>query len=160
MDEKELTLEQYRIFVETADRVSERRSQANNFFVSINTALIAAIPIVFEKIPTSDEAFFAKAIGIAGILLNVIWFLTIRTYKNLNSAKFVAIHEIEGKLPHQPFRKEWQELKKKKWLRKYLTLSGVEVFLPFAFAFIFWAIISRYTPMSSLTSIFHKFCSQ
>ena len=36
-------LEQYKLYVEMADRISARRQTANSFFLSINTAIIALI---------------------------------------------------------------------------------------------------------------------
>lgn len=44
--------EQYKNFVEMADRVSARRNLANTFFLTLNTFLIGAAGFIFEKGPT------------------------------------------------------------------------------------------------------------
>ena len=36
-----INLEQYKLYVEMADRISSRRQNANSFFLSINTAIVA-----------------------------------------------------------------------------------------------------------------------
>src|SRR5215211_423888 len=39
-------LEQYKLYVQMADKISERRQSANSFFLTINTALIAFLGLV------------------------------------------------------------------------------------------------------------------
>src|SRR5262245_9792406 len=36
-------LEQYKLYVEMADRISQRRGTANTFFLTVNTAIIGAL---------------------------------------------------------------------------------------------------------------------
>ncbi len=43
---KDDLFEQYKLYVEMADRVSERRSTANNFFLAANTLLISVFGAV------------------------------------------------------------------------------------------------------------------
>ena len=38
-------MEQYRLYVEMADRVSQRRALANSFFLTLNTAIFALIGV-------------------------------------------------------------------------------------------------------------------
>lgn len=131
MSDKEILLEQYKAFVKTTDKVSSLRSTTNNFFIVINTALLAFFPVIFDKTSgIQEEGVFIIIVGVVGLVLNAIWFLTIKTYKTLNSAKFKAIKEMEDQLPAQPFEREWERLKSRKWTKKYLTLTGIEIFLP------------------------------
>src|SRR3989442_10768421 len=39
----EAALEQYKLYVEMADRISARRQTANEFFLSVNTAIVALL---------------------------------------------------------------------------------------------------------------------
>jgi len=45
MSEREasLLIEQYKLYVELMDKVSERRHQANSFFLTVNTILVTAL---------------------------------------------------------------------------------------------------------------------
>jgi len=51
---KEHLLEQYKLYVEMADRVSARRGQANMFYISLLSALLALVSIVVERNIFSD----------------------------------------------------------------------------------------------------------
>jgi hypothetical protein len=100
-------LEQYRIFVEMTDKISERRHSANNFFLTINSAIVAAfgigIPHIKEKVGDNWLVF----VSILGVLLCVSWYHLIRSYRCLNEGRFRVIHEIEKLLPIRPYAAEW-----------------------------------------------------
>lgn len=40
--------EQYKLYVESAEKISDRRQNANNYFLTINTALISFLGISFQ----------------------------------------------------------------------------------------------------------------
>ena len=44
-EDKVLLLEQYKLYVEMTDRISQRRMNANTFFISVNTLLLTIITI-------------------------------------------------------------------------------------------------------------------
>ena len=44
-------LEQYKIYVEMADRISQRRGLTNTFFLTLNTAIFTAIGLFWEHRP-------------------------------------------------------------------------------------------------------------
>ncbi|MGB5714327.1 MAG: hypothetical protein WBM44_25875, partial [Waterburya sp.] len=46
---QEHLLEQYKVYLEMADRVSSRRLQTNGFFITIFSALLAVIAFIFNK---------------------------------------------------------------------------------------------------------------
>jgi len=50
-------LEQYKLCVVMADKISSRRATANNFFVSLNTLLITVIGIL-SRLGSSFAAFY------------------------------------------------------------------------------------------------------
>lgn len=124
-------LEQYKLYVEMADKTSERRNQTNQFYLSILSILIAFISLV-TNIPVFPNLQFPLLIlSAVGIVLCVLWYLNIYTYKQLNKARFcVIIEEIEVNLPVNIFSKEWDILKKD----KYLELTNVEKYIPAIFA--------------------------
>ena len=47
--DRETILEQYKIYVEMADRISARRSLTNTFFLTLNTAIFAAIGALWRR---------------------------------------------------------------------------------------------------------------
>lgn len=133
------TLEIYMLAVEMADRVSARRGAANQFYLSLET-LILGTPLVAQYLGNSDSAHPERltALGSAGILVAIVWWLQLRSYRDLNSAKFKVINEMESRhFDDKIFLLEWQELKKDpvtKWRKRYAELGTVERFVPWLFA--------------------------
>ena len=98
---KKHLLEQYKLCVEMADKISSRRSTANSFFLSVNTLLITAIGIL-SRLGSSFATFsslWGVMTSIAGILFCWTWLVTIQRYRDLNDAKFNVINAIERRLP-------------------------------------------------------------
>ena len=122
-------IEQWKTCVEAANGISENRNTANNFFMSINTALLA-----FLVSPIENKGIVLCVIGIA---ICILWFFTIQNYKKLNSVKFHIVNDIEKMLPLAPFTYEWKQLKTKE---KYIGLTKIEKYIPWAFVAMYFII--------------------
>jgi hypothetical protein len=128
-------LEQYKLYVEMADRNSSRRNQINNFYISLLSSLLAFIALVTNKDivqfrGSDSQAVAFLAVAILGVLLCSIWYVNIQSYKQLSSSKFKVIHELEKQMPFPCYDKEWNFLKKDKQYKGYLTQTNVERSLP------------------------------
>lgn len=123
-------LEQYKMCLELADRISQRRGIANTFFLTFNTAIVGALSAFFEKIPESAAlAFYVSALGCC-----IAWALLLRSYRTLNTAKFKVIGLIEKRLPASPlWSAEWKALGEGRDYRKHLPLTPIETFVPIGF---------------------------
>jgi len=87
-------LEQYKIYLEMADRISSRRQSANSFFLSLNTALVALVSYLCLG---AQSASWYVVVAVAGMAISYMWYRLVRSYKDLNTAKFKVVHEIESK---------------------------------------------------------------
>ena len=86
--EEDIILEQYKLYVETAEKVSDRRQSSNNFYLTLNSVLLA-----FTGFLTSLHLeYWHIIIAIAGICKSLLWFLSITSFRNLNTGKFKIIH--------------------------------------------------------------------
>jgi len=47
---REHLFEQYRLYIGSAEKISDRRQNANSYFITINTALIALLSLSFKYI--------------------------------------------------------------------------------------------------------------
>ncbi len=126
-------LEQYKLYVQMADRVSARRLAANSFFVSINSAIIALGGYVTVQLHSALSAPAAIAVSLAGVTLCVLWSRLIASYRDLNSVKFQVIHELEKLLPVSPYDAEWQLAGRGEEPHRYLPLTHLERYVPWVF---------------------------
>lgn len=130
-------LEIYKIHAELADRVSQRREGANRLYVSLLSVILVLLAALL-RYGTGIIPVWAVLVvaGFLGMLLSVAWFITIRSYSQLNRKKFVTLHELEEKLAYPFFKREW------KYKSCYWRLTIVETFLPIGFFLLFLFVIS------------------
>ena len=133
---QEHILEQYTLYVQTAENVSTRRDSANNYFVSINTVLFTISGYLSFK----NQELWTILISVVGILISVVWYTTIQSYKNLNSGKFKVIHELENYLPAKLFDYEWECLGRGV-TKKYKKLTVIERNIPRIFGSLYVVVI-------------------
>lgn len=128
-------LELYKLAVEMADRVSARRGTANAFFLSVQTAFIGLVGFGFPKLAESPW-WAAVAVALAGVTLSATWWLQLRSYRDLNTAKFQGINKIEERLPVKIFADEWEALRRDPvvgWRKRYAELGMSERVVPLVF---------------------------
>jgi hypothetical protein len=131
--EVNILLEQYKLFVDMSDKVSERRHQANTFFLSVNTVLITALTgfISLPQLTTNHHGWILIA-SLAGIIFCLTWRQLIVSYSQLNKGKFKIIHLLESYLPARLFYAEWNAVNKGDGT-VYTPFTKVEVHVPIAF---------------------------
>jgi len=142
-DYKKHLLEQYKLYVEMADRISSRRSKANTFFLSVNTLLVTAIGIL-SKLELEFEAlnlWWVLTTSFAGILFCWAWLSIISSYKQLNTGKFKVINTIEQKLPLAMYKAEWSYLKPERGISRYKQLTVVETLVPKIFGGVYCVLM-------------------
>ena len=130
-------LEQYRIYLHIFNSTHDRLSKSNDFFLGLNTAIIAALGFIETKgiaYHNSTVFMFAPFVGMA---ICYCWYQIISSYRQLNRAKFKVIHEIERKLPIALFETEWEVLGKGKDKSKYYPLSMIERKIPIIFIILY-----------------------
>jgi hypothetical protein len=127
-------LELYKLAVEMADRVSARRATANAFFLTVNTALLAFV--------SSGLDDMLRVVVLAGIALSGAWWVLLKSYRDLNAAKFDVITEMEKNLEAQVFGDEWKRLERRQesWRGRYAEFGAVERFVPLIFALLYAAV--------------------
>lgn len=132
-------LEQYKLYVEMADRVSARRGLANSFFLSLNTGIVTVI-IAFGSLPEEDMVWWLLIPLIAILGQCFAWFYLMRSYQLLNGAKFRVVGALEERLPASPFwQAEWWALGEGRHPGLYWPLSHIEQWIPVLFALVYLA---------------------
>jgi len=128
---QEHLLEQYKLFVETADKVTERRLNANNYFLTINAFLISLFGVLanFSNTGPLGSKIWSFLVPVAGFLVCITWMTIIKSFRQLNSGKFKIIHELETVLPAALFDAEWTVLERGRG-KTYTRTTLVEVLVP------------------------------
>ena len=128
-------LEQYKLYVEMADRISARRGLTNSFYISLLSGLLAVLSLSSDKQSATSSHYkvLLLVVSAVGLILCFVWFLNIRSFKQLNSAKFMVVHEIEEFLPFACYDREWEIIKKTRD-DKYLQQTRIEQLVPLLLA--------------------------
>jgi hypothetical protein len=127
-------LEQYKIYVEMADRISARRGLTNTFFLTLNTAIFAGIGAAWV-----GRHSFSTWLLVFPLIVLVAqccsWYFLVRSYRQLNSAKYTVIGVLEERLPASPYWKgEWAALGNGQDKSKYWPMTHLEQWVPILFA--------------------------
>jgi len=124
-------LEQYKLFVEMADRVSARRGQTNRFYITLLTGILVLLSaVVNTDLFCEIQTFMLLVVSILSLMLCLVWYMNIYSYRQLNSCKFKVIHEMENQLPFSCYDVEWDFLGRGKDSNRYRQLTRVEQYVP------------------------------
>lgn len=134
-------LEQYKIYIGAAEKISDRRQKANEFFLALNTALVALLGFVVTKINTSEATWLLILASVAGITMCYYWYRIILSYKGLNGGKFKVIHAIEARLPLALYDTEWEMLGRGERKDLYWPFTHIEWRVPWIFISIYILLI-------------------
>lgn len=140
--------DQYKIYLEMADRISSRRQTANSFFITINTLLITLA--AYAKSAIEAETFLYVVTSLAGALICYVWYRLVLSYKNLNSAKFKIVHAIERELPYRLFDAEWDAVGQGKDKKLYHPFTSLEMRIPWIFLAIHILVLVYVLPWCEL----------
>lgn len=136
-------LEIYRLYVEMADKISERRQSANSFFLTVNTAIVAIVSYVQLGADAGMQKDFYGIVSLAGMTLCYMWYRLIRSYKDMNTGKFKVIHQIEQNLPLAPYDAEWEALGRGEDRKLYWPFTHIEKNVPWVFFFLHGIVFLR-----------------
>lgn len=134
-DHPRVHFEEFRMYLESAERTTDRRLELNKSNASLSLLIMAGIgAIVSWSFGKDDVEPYAVTIIAAIALLAAIfcrwWLQQIVSYKDLNAAKFDVLNEMAPRIvfpdvdersciSHQPFAREWEILKKKQSLSPF-----------------------------------------
>ncbi len=122
-------LEQYKLYVHSAENVSARRVASSRYLLTLNSAIIALYGLQFAG---SEGSILALLIPIMGIPVSIMWYMIIKSHTDLNRVKFRVIHEFEEHLPAAMYKYEWRLADEGKG-KTYRAVTTIEQWIPFLF---------------------------
>ena len=123
-------LEQYKLYVQSAENISARRLVSSNYLLTLNTALVALYG--FQSV--SLKNYLAILIPVMGIFACLLWCRIIKSHRDLNTVKFGIIHELEQHLPVAPFDYEWEKAEQGQG-KSYSPVTQIEQWIPMCVPF-------------------------
>jgi hypothetical protein len=146
--QNQIILEQYKLCVEMADRLSARRGLTNSFFLTLNLAMVSAITSVSSKLSTGSGIFVPTVALLVMCGECFVWFCTLRSYRLLNKAKYSIIEVLEERLPARAYSKgEWHAIVRSGQHGRYVRLTSAEQAMPLLFALAYVAFFGFFVAL-------------
>lgn len=123
-------IEQYKLYVQSAENVSARRVQSSRYLLTLNVALVALYG--FQSVGFG-QSYWALVVPVIGIPVSLLWYLIIKSHADLNRVKFKVIHEFEQHLPAAMYKYEWRLAEDGRG-RSYRAVTVIEKWIPVLFA--------------------------
>ena len=123
-------LEQYKLYVQSAENVSTRRVHSSRYLLTLNAALVAMYGFQFAGF---GQSYWTLGVPIIGILVSLLWCLIIKSHADLNRVKFKVIHELEQHLPAAMYKYEWRLAEYGRG-KSYRAVTAIEKWIPILFA--------------------------
>ncbi len=135
-DAKDPKLALFELYLATAEKVSDRRAEANTWMLSVNSAIVALYGYLQGDkmaVGAAQKAVWLWAIPAAGAIVCLAWAALLTSYRDLNRAKFAVLRQIEADLPVALFTRE-----RETYLRdRRRSLSNIERLIPGCFALLY-----------------------
>ncbi len=158
--QKPVSFDEFKLYYESAEKVTDRRLELNRWNYSISVAILIAVAAITNWSLQNPPLFWlgivaACVLCLMAVFFGGLWVGQIVDLKKLNSAKFDVLAEMAPKIEfdldhigavqsYEPFRREWDILQKRKSLVtwgsgsiKVLRASHHEIFVPRAFQSLF-----------------------
>ena len=123
-------LEQYKLYVQSAENVSARRVASNRYLLTLNAALIGLYGLQSANF---GQGYWSLLIPVMGIPVSALSYLMIRSHADLNRIKFKLIHEFEQHMPSAVYKYEWRLAEEGRG-GTYRTVTTIERWIPIWFA--------------------------
>lgn len=108
-----LLIEQYKIMVDTSEKMMGRRQSTSSLYTKVCTALVALVGSAFALKNMFALSVIFLCVGIVSIILASTWKYALDSYDKNNEGKFAVLNAIERKLPANMFDSEYRYNKSK-----------------------------------------------
>ena len=125
MDEKQLILEQYRIYNDMKERFIERSFAVNRFLMVF--AAIFMFILIFTKMFAPAAYSLLLALELFGIAVCIMWISNQDAYSTIIKIKYNSVIEkLEEDLPKAPNKDEYKELTDKRSKKRIILVKDIQ----------------------------------
>jgi hypothetical protein len=124
--------EQYKLYLNSIEHISDRRDRANQYFITINSRMLLLIGLVVQY-ASGYKSLLLSGLCVFGVIVSIIFYCLINAYKQLNTGKFKILYQIENSLPIELYKQEWEAIGKGENKKLYFPFSCIEKIIPIVF---------------------------
>ena len=133
-DAPDITVDLYKVMVDSSERLVGRRQAVNTFFLTANGALVTAYGVIVKSASDADLAPAGVfLLAVIGVILSGAWKSLITSFGQLNAGKFKVINFMELYLPAAIYDAEWVALGEGKDPKIYTSFTAREKWVPNSF---------------------------
>lgn len=133
-----LLIEQYKIYVEMADRASFRRVSINLFFLITNITIVGIMALGISRSST-ELSLSLLVLPLLGLLaISYCWWRVVRFYRHTVNIKDQVIGALEKRLPSSPIFSAERVIAEQKG--SFTPLKRIETYMPFIFMLLYLGI--------------------
>ena len=125
-------IEQYKAYIQDLNGLNVRRQKTNDFFLTLNTALIAFLGVMIQFSGDNFLTFLFLA-SVSGAVICFLWYRLIKSYGLVSASRYRIIHKIESKLPSSQYSEEWKLLCPGEGKCNYTPITHLESKIPWVF---------------------------
>lgn len=131
--------DEYKLFVDSTQHLSERRQAATQTYLSVNTAIFAILALLVKEAGLKGATLVGVSLPLflVGIAVCLIWRKIITQYKELIRWRYDQLMAMELEMPgsHGMYVKEYESLFGSE--KKKFGFSRLEVWLPRLFLWLY-----------------------
>ncbi len=129
--------DEYKFFTERVQYRSQRRQQASQIYLTVNTAIFGIIALLIKDSGLTgwNLAISTLPLFLVGILVCFTWSRIIKEFSNLIGWQYEKLRELEKQIKgsFKMHTKEWDEFYKPIKSRKGFSFSDLEAQMPAIF---------------------------
>ena len=138
MDEKQLILEQYRIYNDMKERFIERSFAVNRFLMVLTAIFLFVMIVVKMLFPTAYPLLLA--LEFFGVAVCIMWISNQDAYSTIIKIKYNSVIEkLEEDLPKAPNQDEYKELTDKRSKKRIILVKDIQKWFAILLMLVFLA---------------------
>ena len=126
--------EEYKFFAEDAQKLSERRQNTSQTYVTVNAAIFAVLALLIKDVGFRGWTLVLTALPLflTGVLTSIVWQKIIIQHKMLIGWRYDQLKEMEKVIAgsYQMYTKEWEDFFKPRQGKERFGFSLLEIWLP------------------------------
>ena len=129
--------DEYKFFTERVQYRSQRRQQATQIYLTVNTAIFGVLALLIKDSGLSGWSLAIATLPLffVGVLICLTWLRIIREFSNLIGWQYEQLREMEKQMrsSFKMHTKEWEEFYKGIKTKKGFSFSNLEAQMPVYF---------------------------